>query len=232
MRGVFITFEGPEGSGKTTQAEKVREKLGALGLDVLHTREPGGTPTGELIRNILQHDAGGEDIVPECELLLFEASRAQLVRNVIIPALQSGKTVLCDRFVDSTTVYQGVGRGFGVKQVQSVNDFAIGKAIPDLTIVLDLPACRGLERVSERSPQGKHAYDRIEREALSFHEQVRQGYLALAAAEPQRCVVINTERDREVVARDVWSIIENRLGDRIRMLAAIAENESLEKNDA
>ena len=220
MRGLFITFEGPEGSGKTTQAELVREKLEALGLRILRTREPGGTPTGELIRKILQHDAGGDELVPECELLLFEASRAQLVRNVIIPALQSGTSVLCDRFADSTTVYQGIARGFGIKLVQSINNFAIGEAVPDLTIMMDVAAGRGLERVSERSPHGKQSYDRIEREALSFHEQVRQGYLELAAAEPQRCVVVNTDRDRDVVAKDVWNVIESRLGEQIRKLAA------------
>lgn len=224
MRGLFITFEGPEGSGKTTQAELVRAKLEAMGLGILRTREPGGTPTGELIRKILQHDAGGDELAPECELLLFEASRAQLVRNVIIPALQSGTSVLCDRFADSTTVYQGIARGFGIALVESINTFAIGEAVPDLTIMLDVAAGRGLERVSERSPHGKQSYDRIEREALSFHEQVRQGYLELAAAEPQRCVVVNTDRECEMVAEDVWNVIQSRIGDKIRKLAASLAN--------
>ena len=123
MRGKFITFEGPEGSGKTTQARRLVEKLQAAGKKVLYTREPGGTKTGEAIRNILQHDLAGEPIADECEVLLYAASRAQLVRKVILPALEAGTWVVSDRFADSTTVYQGYGRGFPVEDMLRINDF-------------------------------------------------------------------------------------------------------------
>lgn len=221
MRGIFITFEGPEGSGKTTQAGYVCEKLEGMGLEVLRTREPGGTRTGEMIRKILQHNAAGEELAPESELLLFEASRAQLVQKVILPALEGGVCVVCDRFADSTTVYQGVARGFGVERIRAINEFAIGAAVPDLTLMLDVDAERGLERVSQRSADGKQSYDRFEREALSFHRQVRQGYLDLADAEPGRCTVISTEKlDPGTAAVEIWKRVEERIGARLRELVA------------
>ena len=137
-RGKFITFEGPEGGGKTTQAKRLLARLIGEGHEVIYTREPGGTPTGEAIREILQYDKAGEPLCDETEVFLFAASRAQLVRNVIIPALERGTHVICDRFADSTTVYQGYGRGFDIEQMVAINNFAINGATPDLTLLMDV----------------------------------------------------------------------------------------------
>ena len=211
-RGRFITLEGPEGSGKSTQAERLERRWLAAGRKVLRTREPGGTPTGETIRGILQYDTAGEPICPETELLLFEASRAQLVRKVILPALAKGIWVLCDRFADSTAAYQGYGRGFALPTVCAINDFAVGAAMPDLTLLLDVEVKHGFERMRGRrnSPVGGH--DRIEREALAFHEKVRAGYLALAAKEPRRFRVIDGGESPEQVEAAIWKAVSDVLG--------------------
>ena len=206
--GRFITFEGPEGGGKTTQAKRLLARLRGQGREVLYTREPGGTPTGEAIREILQHDKAGEPICPEAEVFLFAASRAQLVRNVIIPALESGVIVVCDRFADSTTAYQGYGRGFPVDQMLAINAFAIAGAEPDLTMLLDVPISLGFHRIAERQRVLFEAADRIEREERDFHERVRDGYLALAARWPKRFHRLDAVRDPDEVERDVWEAVQ------------------------
>ncbi len=149
-KGRLITFEGPEGAGKSTQAAMLIAKLEARGIEVIYTREPGGTKLGEAIRGILQYNSAGEDPCAESEVLLFEASRAQLVRNVIQPALDRGAWVLCDRFADSTTAYQGFGRGFSVELMETINRFAIGDAVPDMTILLDVNVSLGMQRCAKR----------------------------------------------------------------------------------
>ena len=211
MRGKFITFEGPEGSGKTTQARRLLERLKEQGFDALYAREPGGTPTGEAIREILQYDKAGEPICPETEVLLFAASRAQLVRHVILPALESGRFVVCDRFADSTTAYQGYGRGFSVDQMLTINDFAIAGAQPDLTLLLDLDVGVGFERLEQRHKATSSTWDRIEREERLFHEKVRNGYLALARRWPERFRIVDAARDMNVVGEDIWAHVRSLL---------------------
>ncbi|MDD4735093.1 MAG: dTMP kinase [Kiritimatiellae bacterium] len=209
MRGTFITFEGPEGSGKTTQAKRLVERLQGEGRDVVYTREPGGTKTGEAIREILQYDAAGEPIADECEVLLFAASRAQLVRAVILPALERGAWVISDRFADSTTVYQGYGRGFSVEDMLSINAFAIGQAIPDLTILLDVTVASGFARLAKRTKQQNTKKDRIEQEARAFHERVRQGYLDLAARWPERFQRLDGSGPADDVEARVWECVQH-----------------------
>ncbi len=209
MRGKFITFEGPEGGGKTTQAKKLLARMTSEGHDVLYTREPGGTPTGEVIRDILQHDKSGESLCDQTEVLLFAASRAQLVRKVIIPALEKGVHVICDRFADSTTVYQGYGRGFDIEQMISINNFAIAGAVPDLTLLLDVTIETGFDRIASRQRELFQKSDRIESEAREFHEKVRAGYLELAKRYPERFRTLNASRDPLEVEADVWKLVQS-----------------------
>ncbi len=211
-RGWFITFEGPEGAGKTTQARRLVARLEAAGRRTLYTREPGGTPTGEAIRNILQHDCTSEPPCPEAEVLLFAASRAQLVRKIILPALEEGACVVCDRFADSTTAYQGFGRGFGVEAMLAINAFAIDGAVPDITFLLDLDVAAGFERLKQPDGSGARELDRIEREARAFHEQVRAGYLDLARRWPERFRIIDAGRAEDVVAEAIWKQVCDVLG--------------------
>ena len=207
--GKFITFEGPEGAGKTTHARKLVARLEALGRPVLYTREPGGTRTGEAIRDILQHDKAGEPLFDEAEVLLFSASRAQLVRQVILPALARGATVISDRFADSTTAYQGCGRELGIENMLAINAFAIGAAVPDLTILLDLDVRIGFQRLTQRNAATGTERDRIERETLEFHERVRSGYHELVRRFPQRFKVLNADRDAETVDAEIWSLVRD-----------------------
>ena len=209
MRGKFITFEGPEGSGKTTQAGLLVTRLQEAGGEVLYAREPGGTPTGEAIRQILQYDKAGEPICPETEVLLFAASRAQLVRHVILPALEAGRHVVCDRFADSTTAYQGYGRGFPIEQMLTINDFAINGAQPDITLLLDVEVETGFQRIEKRHRNTSSTWDRIEREARVFHEKVRYGYLELARRWPSRFVIIDARGNPEAVAGEIWSKVRD-----------------------
>ena len=208
-RGKLITFEGPEGAGKSTQAAMLIAKLEARGIEVIYTREPGGTKLGEAIRGILQYNAANEDPCPESEVLLFEASRAQLVRHVIAPALARGAWVLCDRFADSTTAYQGFGRGFPVDLMETINRFAIGAAVPDMTILLDVNVSLGMQRCAKRQVGQKIKYDRIESEALAFHEKVRQGYLELARRYPERFRKVDAMRLPEPIAEDIWKLVHD-----------------------
>lgn len=206
-RGRLITFEGPEGAGKSTQAAMLISRLEARGIEVVYTREPGGTKLGEAIRGVLQYNAAGEAPCAESEVLLFEASRAQLVRQVIQPALDRGAWVLCDRFADSTTAYQGFGRGFPVELMETINRFAIGDAVPDMTILLDVNVSLGMQRCAKRQVGKKIQYDRIESEALEFHEKVRQGYLELARRFPERFRKVDAMRHAEPVAEEVWKLV-------------------------
>ena len=208
-KGRLITFEGPEGAGKSTQAAMLIAKLEARGIEVVYTREPGGTKLGEAIRGVLQYNAAGEDPCAESEVLLFEASRAQLVRNVIRPALDRGAWVLCDRFADSTTAYQGFGRGFSVELMETINRFAIDDAVPDMTILLDVNVSLGMQRCAKRQIGKKIQYDRIESEALEFHEKVRQGYLELARRFPERFRKVDAMRHAEPIGEDIWKLVSD-----------------------
>lgn len=191
MSGVFITFEGGDGAGKTTQMRRLADAVERAGVDVVVVREPGGTPVGEAIRAVLlgpEH----ERMEPVAELFLFAASRAQLTEEVIRPALAAGRVVLCDRYADSTTAYQGYGRGLDLDFVRRVNEAATGGLKPDLTIVLDVDPREGVAVASEGGP------DRMERESAAFHERVRAGYATIAAAEPGRVRIVPRGSEDEV----------------------------------
>ena len=205
MTGLFITFEGGEGCGKSTQIAALKARLEAMGKTVVQTREPGGTALGESVRNLLQYDDAGQGMSPDAELLLFAASRAQHVRELIAPAIAEGQIVLCDRFLDSTTVYQGVARAIDSKKVDTINQFAIGDTNPDLTILIDLPPEIGLARVHARS-DGQ--LDRMEKEAIEFFQAVRQGYLDLAKSEPKRFLVLDGSQSVEELETQIWQKVE------------------------
>lgn len=207
MKGCLISFEGPEGGGKSTQARNLAAALRGRGLEVLETREPGGTGLGEVVRGLLQNDLAGEPPCDAAEALLFCASRAQLCHNVLGPALGRGAWVVLDRFTDSTLAYQGFGRGFPVETLRAINDFATGPVRPDLTLLLDVPPETGLERALARSG----SKDRIERAPLDFHRRLRAGYLSLAEKEPERFVVIDATAPANVVRDRVWAAVEGRL---------------------
>jgi len=211
-RGKFITLEGPEGSGKSTHARQLVAQLQAGGHAVIATREPGGTPVGEVVRRLLQHDAGGEGMATEAELFLFMASRAQLVRQIIVPALADGTCVVCDRFADSTTAYQGYARGCDVETILAINNLATGGLTPDLTILLDVAVKAGFERLHNRNLRHGVEKDRIEREALDFHERVRSGYLELARRWPKRIRVVDAARDEDAVQADIWGLAQHVIG--------------------
>ena len=204
MAGCFITFEGTEGCGKSTHIKKLARRLEAEGHTVRTLREPGGTESGESIRQLLKH--GPEELTAEAELLLMNASRAQLVREVIRPAIAAGEIVLCDRFYDSTTVYQGTGRGLDAAQVQAVIDFAVGDTRPDLTLLLQIPLKTSEERRARRSET-----DRFEQADRTFFERIEAGYTALAAAEPDRIRVIEADQPLDTVATAIWRIVNDRL---------------------
>lgn len=193
MGGRFITFEGGEGSGKSTQLTRLLGHLRALGVEPAVTRDPGGTAIGNQIRQLLL-DGRNTRMADLAELLLYEASRAQLVDEVIRPALAAGRIVLCDRFTDSTVAYQGYGRGVELALIERLNALATGGLRPDLTVLLDLDPATGLHRVSQRLGDAPAGRDRLEREALAFHERVRAGYRALAAAEPDRILLVDAAR--------------------------------------
>ncbi len=208
-QGQFITFEGPEGSGKTTQSERLAERLTAEGIPVLRTREPGGTATGEYIREILQHGRSGETLFSETELLLFSASRAQLVHQVIRPALARGQWVLCDRFFDSTTAYQAYGHGLDVDKVEIIHGFAVGPTIPRRTFFLNLAVTESLRRMHLRNAERQTAPDRFEREEIAFHERVYAGYQALARRNPDRIRIIDATRTEAQVAERIWEELDD-----------------------
>ncbi len=206
-RGAFITFEGSEGSGKTTQVSRQATRFEDAGYDVLVTREPGGTEIGEEIRHLIMHAPEGEKMTPETELLLFAASRAQLVREVVLPALKAGKIVLCDRFLDSTTVYQGVGRKIASEPVHMINSFAVGNIMPDVTVICDVPPEVGLARIRHRVNEMP---DRMEKENIEFYRLVREGYLLLAKTMPERFVVVDGSQHRKKVEEKIWDELAKR----------------------
>lgn len=207
-RGYLITFEGSEGSGKSTQVNRLADRFADAGYDVVVTREPGGTELGEQIRHLLKYGDGGSAMCPETELLLFAASRAQLVRELIRPSLDDGKIVLCDRFMDSTTVYQGVGRKIQSGPVHLINTFAVGDLVPDVTVVIDVPAEVGFERISHRVSD---LPDRMEEENIEFYRKVREGYLMLAKALPERFIIVDGMDSAVEVEKHVWAALRERV---------------------
>jgi dTMP kinase len=208
MKPRFITFEGIEGSGKTTVSKEVRRSLENAGVSVMHAREPGGTAVSEAIRGLLL-DPERTEMDPRAELFLYLASRAQLVSEVIRPALAAGKSVVCDRYLDASVAYQGWARGLGEKFVRELNAAAVGSAVPDRTFLLDLAVAEGLGRgPARREAEGTAVMDRLEREDAGFHERVREGYLRLAKREKKRIVVIDASAPLQEVVRAILGNLE------------------------
>ena len=210
-KGLFISFEGTEGCGKSTQVELLAQRLRSLGHVVRLHREPGGTPIGEEIRHTLKHSPHNHAMTAEAELLLMNASRAQLVREVIRPALDAGEIVLCDRFYDSTIAYQGYGRELDLAKVKSIVEFAVGGTKPDLTLFLQVPAEVNAERLRSRQSTLPFIRDRIEEADRKFFERVAHGYNAIAAGEPQRIQLINGAQPLDVVCGQIWEVVQPRL---------------------
>jgi len=215
--GVLITFEGVEGSGKSTQCARLAKLLREAGYRVLETREPGGTPLAERIRDIFLASTVGakiaEPMTPECEALLVCACRSQHVAHVIEPALREGAVVLCDRFVDSTLAYQGYGRALDLRALRSLNRFATDGLMPDLTLLFDVPVSIGLAR---RRRERDTELNRLDREARRFHERVRRGFLKLARSAPRRIKVLDGTHDPETVAVQALAIVHRFLKNRQR----------------
>ena len=206
--GLFISFEGSEGCGKSTQIQRLAARLTALGKSVLLTREPGGTDIGEHLRELLQHSQAGHAMCAETELLLFTASRAQLVREKIAPALAAGSIVLADRFLDSTTVYQGVARRLDPAQVRAINRFAVGDCLPDLTFILDLDPATARARLTSRAGTP----DRMESQPAAFFDAVRAGYLALAQEKDPRFHLLDAARSADELETEIWQHTAPRIG--------------------
>lgn len=212
-RGHFLTLEGPEGAGKSTQAARIRDHLASRGLTVILTREPGGTPLGEAIRDVLlATEPARHPAAPRVDALLFNAARAQLVATVIEPALERGDIVVCDRYADSTLAYQGHGAGLPLEKLRDLASFATGGLQPDLTILLDLPVEDGLARKAGEETRFEQAF------TLDYHRRVRAGFLALAAAEPARFAVVDATQEPDAVTRDVRAAV-----DRLSLPASTAE---------
>ena len=203
--GKLISFEGSEGSGKSTQIARLAEHIQNAGREVVATREPGGTEIGEQIRNIIVHNSRGDEMCPETELLLFTAARAQVVREVIAPALSRGAIVLSDRYLDSSTVYQGIARNLAPGPVSDINQFAVGNVMPDLTIVIDVPTEVSLARIRQRASD---LPDRMERENIAFYTKVREGYLLLAQQWPQRVVVVDGTLSPDALDKKIWNEVQ------------------------
>jgi dTMP kinase len=198
----FITFEGSEGCGKTTQVQRLAKRLGQLGIPHLVTREPGGTPIGETIRELLQFAPHNSRMTPETELLLFEASRSQLVRELIKPALERDTCVIADRFFDSTTVYQGAARNLDRQMVERLNAFAVADCIPDITFVLDVDATTAASRMVK-----PRRADRMEQQPAEFYDRVRNGYRDLARVESKRIVLLDGSREADLVEAEIWKML-------------------------
>ena len=202
----FITLEGSEGSGKSTQADRLSARLKRCGLQCILTREPGGTPIGETIRELLQFAPHNSTMTAEAELLLFEASRSQLVREVIKPALGRGMCVIADRFFDSTTVYQGAARKLDREIIERVNAFVVGDCVPDITFVLDVNAATAESRMQREARKA----DRMEQQPAEFYERVREGYRQLAKHEPKRIVMIDGSGDVDEIEEQIWKTLCSR----------------------
>jgi dTMP kinase len=208
MRGRFITFEGGEGSGKSTQVATLVKRLTSLGVAVMATREPGGSPGAEAVRHVLLSGAA-KPLGAHAEAILFAAARDDHVRQTIRPALERGRWVISDRFADSTRVYQGILSNVDARLIARLERLTVGETRPDLTFVLDVPAEIGLDRAARR--RGNGAGDRFEAEALDFHKKLREAYLELAGREPQRCAVIDAAAAPDTVADAVWAVVNARL---------------------
>ncbi|MEO0249573.1 MAG: dTMP kinase [candidate division WOR-3 bacterium] len=206
----FITFEGPDGSGKTTQAQLLYQYLRERGYPVFLTREPGGTGIGDQIREVL-HSLANTEMLPQTEILLYSASRAQLVGQVIRPHLARGEIVLCDRYADSTLAYQGYGHGLDLQILQIITNFATGGLRPDLTFYLDIDVEEGLRRKLAAHKAGRAEWNRMDQQELAFHRRVREGYLQMAAAEPERWLVIEATQPAEVAQQVIRAEVEARL---------------------
>lgn len=211
---MFITFEGVEGSGKSTQIKKLAEFLKKRGHDVVLTREPGGTAIGDQIRKVLL-DAQNAAMVPLCELFLYYAARSQHLEELILPATRQKKIVLCDRFVDATLAYQGFARGLDMKVLAQLNDIVVGAHKPDLTFLFDLPVDVGLSRAQGRAEKLEVDLreERFENEKMEFHEKVRQGYLSLAAHDPSRFYVLDATQGVDDLQGEIRSVVEKKLGE-------------------
>jgi len=213
MRGLFITLEGGEGAGKSTQSRRLKSALEQMGRDVVLTREPGGTPEAEKIRDLLVQRDGG-NWTPMAECLLFFAARQMHVETLIKPSLEDGKIVICDRFTDSTIAYQGYGHGFDLPTIRGVEQLSLGHFKPDLTFILDLPVTDGLSRSLKQKDvsQGKeNTEDRFEKLKQDFHEKLRQGFLTIAVNEPERCVVVDATQSADAVFDCIWGRLQNAL---------------------
>jgi dTMP kinase len=206
-RGLFLTFEGPEGSGKSTQLRMLGKKLRGKNLAVLETAEPGGTPVGLQIRRVLL-DTKNQELCPTTELLLMFAARAQNVEQAILPALAAGQVVLCDRFTDSTLVYQGAARGLGAEVVYELDRIACRGLVPDLTLVIDIGVEAGLERARHRNERTQDVETRLDEQSLEFHRIVRAAYHQLVEDEPKRMKLIDGSRETTEVADEVWSAVQ------------------------
>ncbi len=205
-RGIFITFEGIEGSGKSTQIRELRDFLQASGHTVISTREPGGTPLADRIRDLLlSHHS--EKVSEKSEIFLYLASRSQHIASVVKPALYQGITVLCDRFFDATLAYQGYGRGLDIDFLHKLNRYATEGISPDLTILLDIPAETGIKRISQNP---ERTLDRLESENLSFHERVRRGYLQIASSEPERFMIVDGSSSQEKISHQIREEVTRR----------------------
>lgn len=209
-RGRFITFEGGEGSGKSTQIKLLAERLKTSGVRTLVTREPGGSPGAEIVRHLVLAGVG-KILGASGEALLFAAARDDHVHNVIAPALKRGEWVLCDRFTDSTRVYQGKLGSADPKLIRAMERVTIGELTPDLTIILDVPAEVGMARAAKR--RGQEAPDRFEAEDIGFHRRLRDAYRQVADEEPDRCVVIDAEQDIEAIAGHIWNVVASRFAE-------------------
>jgi dTMP kinase len=206
-RGLFITFEGPEGSGKSTQLRMLGKKLRGQNFTVLETAEPGGTPIGLQIRRVLL-DTKNQELCPTAELLLMFAARAQNIDQAILPALAAGQLVLCDRFTDSTLVYQGVARVLGAEVVYELDRIACRGLVPDLTLAIDIDVEAGLARAHHRNERTQDVETRLDEQSLEFHRKVREAYLQLAEDEPKRVKLIDGSREAAEVAQAVWSAVQ------------------------
>lgn len=208
MRGRFITFEGGEGTGKSTHAARLADRLRAFGVGVHLTREPGGSPGAEILRYVILSGVA-KPLGAEAEAMLFAAARDDHLKTVIRPALEKGIWVICDRFADSTRVYQGVAGNVDSRSIRALERIVVGDTKPDLTFILDVPASVGLQRAAQR--RGGSGADRFENEELTFHEKLRDGFLMLAANEPERCVLIDATVSSDDVHDQIWKVVSERL---------------------
>jgi len=209
MSRLFISFEGIEGCGKSTQVERLAKRLAKEGREVVTLREPGGTSIGEAIRDVVKHPPGNKPISPDAELLLMNASRAQLVQQAIRPALARGAVVLCDRFYDSSLAYQGYGRGLDLAKVQHAIDLAVGETKPDITLLLDIPLEVSAERVANRQFKTGESIDQFDRSGDTFFKRVLDGFHALAKGDPERLRTINADQSPNSVSDEIWNTLKD-----------------------